>query len=143
MTLLLPGIEAAYLLTRHHFYETGFLFHALLRAVLAARRKLAALGQIKRMRHSAGNGVQTHVGGRIQTRDGNHQALGVGMGVFAIGEDGAGAKAVLDNPLVAQTTAWDKDQVVYLSPDSYLAFGGYYQWLQDLTTIKNAFTKAK
>lgn len=61
----------------------------------------------------------------------------------AIGEDGAGAKAVLDNPLVAQTTAWDKDQVVYLSPDSYLAFGGYYQWLQDLTTIKNAFTKAK
>jgi len=57
----------------------------------------------------------------------------------AIGEDGAGAKAVLDNPLVAQTTAWDKDQVVYLSP----AFGGYYQWLQDLTTIKNAFTKAK
>ena len=61
----------------------------------------------------------------------------------AIGEDGAGAKAVLDNPLVAQTTAWNKDQVVYLSPDSYLAFGGYYQWLQDLTTIKNAFTKAK
>ena len=61
----------------------------------------------------------------------------------AIGEDGAGAKAVLDNPLVAQTTAWDKAQVVYLSPDSYLAFGGYYQWLQDLTTIKNAFTKAK
>ena len=61
----------------------------------------------------------------------------------AIGEDSVGAKAVLDNPLVAQTTAWQKDQVVYLSPDSYLAFGGYYQWMQDLTTIKNAFTKAK
>ena len=61
----------------------------------------------------------------------------------AIGEDGAGAKAVLDNPLVAQTTAWKKGQVVYLSPDSYLAFGGYQQWMQDLTTIKAAFSKAK
>ena len=61
----------------------------------------------------------------------------------AIGEDSVGAKAVLDNPLVAQTTAWQKDQVVYLSPDSYLAFGGYYQWIQDLTTIKNAFASAK
>lgn len=61
----------------------------------------------------------------------------------AIGEDGAGAKAVLDNPLVAQTNAWSKNQVVYLSPDSYLAFGGYYQWMQDLTTIKEAFANAK
>ena len=61
----------------------------------------------------------------------------------AIGEDSVGAKAVLNNPLVAQTTAWQKDQVVYLSPDSYLAFGGYYQWIQDLTTIKNAFASAK
>ncbi|WP_298980974.1 ABC transporter substrate-binding protein [uncultured Psychrobacter sp.] len=60
----------------------------------------------------------------------------------AIGEDSVGAKAVLDNPLVAQTNAWSKDQVVYLSPDSYLAFGGYHQWMQDLTTIKDAFTKA-
>lgn len=61
----------------------------------------------------------------------------------AIGEDSAGAKAVLDNKLVAQTTAWSKDQVVYLSPDSYLAFGGYYQWIKDLTTIKDAFNNAK
>lgn len=61
----------------------------------------------------------------------------------AIGEDGAGAKAVLDNPLVAQTNAWSKNQVVYLSPDSYLAFGGYYQWIQDLTNIKNAFIAAQ
>ena len=61
----------------------------------------------------------------------------------AIGEDGAGAKAVLHNALVAQTTAWSKDQVVYLSPDSYLAFGGYYQWMQDLTNIKEAFASAQ
>lgn len=61
----------------------------------------------------------------------------------AIGEDSVGAKAVLDNPLVAQTTAWSKNQVVYLSPDSYLAFGGYNQWMQDLTAIKTAFTNTK
>lgn len=61
----------------------------------------------------------------------------------AIGEDGIGAKAVLDNPLVAQTNAWKKDQVVYLSPDSYLAFGGYYQWMQDLSSIQTAFSKAQ
>ncbi|WP_352338507.1 siderophore ABC transporter substrate-binding protein [Psychrobacter sp. 16-MNA-CIBAN-0192] len=61
----------------------------------------------------------------------------------AIGEESAGAKVVLDNPLVAQTTAWKKSQVVYLSPDSYLAFGGYYQWMQDLTAIKTAFSQAK
>ena len=61
----------------------------------------------------------------------------------AIGEDGIGAKAVLENPLVAQTNAWSKDQVVYLSPDYNLAFGGYYQWMQDLTTIRDAFTSAK
>lgn len=61
----------------------------------------------------------------------------------AIGQEGASAQAVLDNPLVAQTKAWDKDQVVYLSPDSYLAFGGYYQWMQDLETINDAFSKAQ
>lgn len=61
----------------------------------------------------------------------------------AIGEDSVGAKAVLDNPLVAQTSAWSKNQVVYLSADSYLAFGGYNQWMQDLTAIKAAFSGAK
>lgn len=61
----------------------------------------------------------------------------------AIGEDGASAKAVLDNPLVAQTNAWNKDQVVYLSPDSYLAFGGYHQWMKDLEAVNSAFSKAQ
>ena len=60
----------------------------------------------------------------------------------ARGNAGAGARAVLDNPLVAQTTAWDNNQVVYLSPDAYLALGGYYQWMKDLETIKTAFSKA-
>ena len=61
----------------------------------------------------------------------------------AIGEEGAGADAVLDNPLMHQTKAWKNKHIVYLSPDSYLAFGGYYQWMQDLTTIKDAFASAK
>lgn len=59
----------------------------------------------------------------------------------AIGEEGVGAKAVLDNPLVHQTKAWKNQQIVYLSPDAYLAFGGYYQWLTDAKIIKDAFSK--
>lgn len=60
----------------------------------------------------------------------------------AIGEEGIGAKAVLDNPLVHQTKAWKNGHVVYLSPDSYLAFGGYYQWMQDAKTVTDAMGKA-
>lgn len=60
----------------------------------------------------------------------------------AIGEEGIGAKAVLDNPLVHQTKAWKNDHVVYLSPDSYLAFGGYYQWMQDAKAVTDAMSKA-
>lgn len=59
----------------------------------------------------------------------------------AIGQEGVGAKQVLDNPLVHQTKAWKNNQVVYLSPDSYLAFGGYYQWLADAKIISDAFAK--
>ncbi len=59
----------------------------------------------------------------------------------AIGEEGVGAKAVLDNPLMHKTTAWSKNQIVYLSPDSYLAFGGYYQWLADAKIISDSFGK--
>ena len=59
----------------------------------------------------------------------------------AIGEEGIGAKAVLDNPLVHQTKAWKSDHVVYLSPDSYLAFGGYYQWLKDAKAVTESMGK--
>ena len=48
---------------------------------------------------------------------------------------------VLDNPLIHKTTAWQKGQIVYLSPDSYLAFGGYYQWHKDAQIILDAFNK--
>lgn len=42
----------------------------------------------------------------------------------AIGEAGKGAEQVLDNDLVAQTTAWKKDQVVYLDPQAWYIVGG-------------------
>ena len=49
----------------------------------------------------------------------------------AVGEQGAGAAAVLDNELVAQTTAWSNDQVIYIDPiDWYIVAGG-------LGTIEN------
>lgn len=61
----------------------------------------------------------------------------------AIGQEGPGALEVLDNELVQQTTAWQKKQIVQLSPDSYLAFGGYYQIMKDTQNIKTAFENAK
>ncbi|MFB6348445.1 siderophore ABC transporter substrate-binding protein [Moraxella marmotae] len=57
----------------------------------------------------------------------------------AIGEEGQSAKAVLDNPLMHGTKAWKNQQIVYLSADSYLAFGGYYQWLNDAKLVRDAF----
>lgn len=60
----------------------------------------------------------------------------------AIGEEGKSAQAVLDNPLIHNTKAWKNKQIVYLSPDSYLAFGGYYQWQKDAKIILDAFTQA-
>ena len=59
----------------------------------------------------------------------------------AVGEEGKSAQMVLDNPLIHKTTAWQKGQIVYLSPDSYLAFGGYYQWHKDAQIILDAFNK--
>ncbi|WP_438012864.1 siderophore ABC transporter substrate-binding protein [Psychrobacter raelei] len=61
----------------------------------------------------------------------------------AVGEEGVGADAVLDNPLMHQTKAWKNKHIVYLSPDSYLAFGGYYQWLKDTKIVTDALSKAE
>ncbi len=47
----------------------------------------------------------------------------------AIGQQGA-AKAVLDNELVAQTTAWKKGHVVYLDPANWYVVGGGITSLQ-------------
>jgi iron complex transport system substrate-binding protein len=42
----------------------------------------------------------------------------------ATGQDSGAAKKVLDNELVAQTTAWKKNQVVYLDPTNWYLIGG-------------------
>ena len=58
----------------------------------------------------------------------------------AIGANDQNAKATLDNPLVAETTAWSKGQVIYLpSADFYIAAGGLSATERVLTTIEQAF----
>ena len=42
----------------------------------------------------------------------------------ATGQNGGAAKKVLDNDLVAQTTAWKKNQVIYLDPVNWYLIGG-------------------
>lgn len=61
----------------------------------------------------------------------------------AIGEEGQAAKDVLNNPLVAETTAWKKGQVVYLVPETYLAAGGAQELLNASKQLTDAFKAAK
>lgn len=61
----------------------------------------------------------------------------------AIGEEGQAAKDVLNNPLVAETTAWKKGQVVYLVPETYLAAGGAQELVNAADQVKEAFAAAK
>ena len=61
----------------------------------------------------------------------------------AIGEEGQAAREVLNNPLVAQSTAWKKGQVVYLPPETYLAAGGAQELLNAVNLLKDAFSQAK
>ena len=59
----------------------------------------------------------------------------------AVGEKSQSASQVLDNPLIHQTRAWQKGQIVYLSGTAFTAGGGIRQIQQDLTTIKQSFEK--
>lgn len=61
----------------------------------------------------------------------------------AIGEEGKAAKDVLDNSLVAESTAWKKGQVVYLDSSAYLAAGGAQQLQTVAKQAAEAFKKAK
>lgn len=61
----------------------------------------------------------------------------------AIGQEAKAAKDVLDNPLVAQTTAWKKGQVVYLVPETYLAAGGAQELIHAADQVTEAFKAAK
>lgn len=57
----------------------------------------------------------------------------------AIGEAGGSARQTLDNPLVASTTAWEQDQLVFLDPASiYIAGGG----IRALTGLLGQVTEA-
>ncbi|MET0171555.1 MAG: siderophore ABC transporter substrate-binding protein [Agrobacterium vaccinii] len=62
----------------------------------------------------------------------------------AIGSGEQGARATLDNELVASTTAWQKGQVVYLpAADFYIAAGGVQATQRVLATIREAFSAAQ
>ncbi|MDO9418130.1 siderophore ABC transporter substrate-binding protein [Pararhizobium sp.] len=62
----------------------------------------------------------------------------------AIGSGEAGARATLDNELVAETTAWKKGQVVYLpSADFYIAAGGVQSMSRVFKAVTDAFAAAK
>lgn len=58
----------------------------------------------------------------------------------AIGQDGEAAATTLDNPLVAGTTAWSTDQVIYLnSANVYIAGGGYQAMMDTFETLIDGF----
>lgn len=60
----------------------------------------------------------------------------------AIGEEGAGARETLDNALVAGTTAWKNEQLVYLdAAPIYIAGGGVRSLGETLGEITAAFAK--
>lgn len=62
----------------------------------------------------------------------------------AIGaKNGQAAKVVLNNPLIAETTAWKKGHVVYLLPSAYLAAGGAQQLIDSANQVSHAFKTAK
>jgi iron complex transport system substrate-binding protein len=60
----------------------------------------------------------------------------------ATGQSGGAAKKVLDNDLVAQTTAWKNNQVIYLDPVNwYLVGGGLTAMQASVDQIANAIAK--
>lgn len=61
----------------------------------------------------------------------------------AIGREGVAAKEFLDNAVVAETTAWQKGQVIYLSGSAYVAPGSVHQLTTDIGLVKSAFEAAK
>lgn len=55
----------------------------------------------------------------------------------AIGQEGTAAQALLDNPLVQETTAWKDKQVVYLDAGAWYLVGGGLTTLQVMTDQLN------
>jgi iron complex transport system substrate-binding protein len=62
----------------------------------------------------------------------------------AIGSGEQGAKTTLDNELVAETTAWKKNQVIYLpAAEFYIAAGGVQSIQRVVAAVAEAFTAAR
>lgn len=62
----------------------------------------------------------------------------------AIGTSDQNARATLDNELVAETTAWRNDQVVYMpAADFYIAAGGAGATMRVLKTLTDALSAAE
>lgn len=61
----------------------------------------------------------------------------------AVQEEGQAAKEVLNTPLVTETKAWKKGQVVYLDSGIYLSAGGAQQLKIAAKQITDAFHQAK
>ena len=57
----------------------------------------------------------------------------------ALGEPGPAALTVLDNPLVHQTTAWRKGQIVLMPTANYIVAGGAQQLQQAAAQLRDAF----
>jgi len=76
-------------------------------------------------------------------RDANPDWLLVIDRSAAIGAEGARAAETLDNALVAETTAWKKDQVIYLNAaDIYVAGGGVQSLMNTFDRIAEGFKPA-
>ena len=59
----------------------------------------------------------------------------------AIGQENQSAKTTLDNALVAQTTAWQNDQVIYLNAaDVYISGGGIQSVMRTLDDVMRGFS---
>ena len=76
-------------------------------------------------------------------RDANPDWLIVIDRAAAIGDEGDRAQQTLDNALVAETTAWQNDQVVYLNAaEAYIAGGGIQALSNALDRITESFDDA-
>ena len=61
----------------------------------------------------------------------------------SLGEKGASAKEVLNNPLVAATRAWQRGQVIIMPNANYIAAGGAKQLKQACQQLEQAFSRSQ
>ncbi len=76
-------------------------------------------------------------------REANPDWLIVFDRAVAIGQNAESAQSMLDNDIVAQTTAWKKKQIVYVEPSIYLAVGSMRGIEKTIDRFIDAFKTAK